>query len=703
MATRETAGAVVVMIDGDASPLLAKYAQAESASRAAGTRIATALGSGFQSSTGLVDQFGRSVQTNAIAPLTAAAPVAERTAVAFQAVGRAAGGSVTQIQASSAALRTLEGGTQGSIRAAERFISIIPGVGAALQIAFPLIGLIAFAEIIARIAEKFAGLSDAEKQAEQSNKQFSDSIAELKTRLDSLNLEEFTQIYGKIAGAFEKASNVVTRDVSADVRNIALLKAQIADVQAHGAEAQSPGQAVKRAAIQELVPFGADINRSSGEAAQKQKLIELTQQLDAAEVKLAVDRKQGSVDALSAMKDLSDQDDKNAAEKARAAEEAARAAQEAAREQAAAQKQRMEEIARASKEFYSELNRQAREAAAEQKRAGEEMSRGLLEGLREGLPEAEAAMTDFFRDLDEQRKESQRTTQEGIKTSSERIQVSDETEKVQLQVAYASQLVHSRQQELAYAQAIAAIDIQSARDKVESLEALKSYQESQGLTAEAAKTELEIEKEKLALLKAQGEAAKQITAVKGGVNPFGNLAGDISNAPFQLAGALANGIVGGKKGEDIGQQIRSALKGIGKEMMGDVFKDLISATAGNTLATLGNTFATEINTLWLQIKSILGFASGGRPPVGIPSIVGERGPELFVPDVPGVILPSVPTSGAYGIGTSQITSTIATNSASQTISIGAINLHNVRDMQDVARRLPDVLKARSPVFSPASR
>lgn len=38
--------------------------------------------------------------------------------------------------------------------------------------------------------------------------------------------------------------------------------------------------------------------------------------------------------------------------------------------------------------------------------------------------------------------------------------------------------------------------------------------------------------------------------------------------------------------------------------------------------------------------SLFGFAEGGSPPVGRASIVGERGPELFVPRVPGVILPA---------------------------------------------------------------
>lgn len=35
-----------------------------------------------------------------------------------------------------------------------------------------------------------------------------------------------------------------------------------------------------------------------------------------------------------------------------------------------------------------------------------------------------------------------------------------------------------------------------------------------------------------------------------------------------------------------------------------------------------------------------GFAEGGRPPVGRPALVGEKGPELFVPDRPGTVIPN---------------------------------------------------------------
>jgi hypothetical protein len=40
------------------------------------------------------------------------------------------------------------------------------------------------------------------------------------------------------------------------------------------------------------------------------------------------------------------------------------------------------------------------------------------------------------------------------------------------------------------------------------------------------------------------------------------------------------------------------------------------------------------------------FANGGRPPVNRPSVVGERGPELFVPDRAGTIVPNNALGGA---------------------------------------------------------
>ena len=58
-----------------------------------------------------------------------------------------------------------------------------------------------------------------------------------------------------------------------------------------------------------------------------------------------------------------------------------------------------------------------------------------------------------------------------------------------------------------------------------------------------------------------------------------------------------------------------------------------------------------------------GFANGGRPPVGKASIVGERGPELFVPSVSGTIIPNNKLGGGDSI-TNVITVNVdAANSA----------------------------------------
>ena len=55
-----------------------------------------------------------------------------------------------------------------------------------------------------------------------------------------------------------------------------------------------------------------------------------------------------------------------------------------------------------------------------------------------------------------------------------------------------------------------------------------------------------------------------------------------------------------------------------------------------------------------SFAGFLGFANGGRPPVGRASIVGERGPELFVPDTAGTIIPNHQLGGGGGAMASSI-------------------------------------------------
>jgi lambda family phage tail tape measure protein len=55
-------------------------------------------------------------------------------------------------------------------------------------------------------------------------------------------------------------------------------------------------------------------------------------------------------------------------------------------------------------------------------------------------------------------------------------------------------------------------------------------------------------------------------------------------------------------------------------------------------------FSSLISTGGSFLSGLLGFAGGGNPPVNKPSIVGENGPELFVPKTAGTVIPN----GAMG-------------------------------------------------------
>ena len=102
-------------------------------------------------------------------------------------------------------------------------------------------------------------------------------------------------------------------------------------------------------------------------------------------------------------------------------------------------------------------------------------------------------------------------------------------------------------------------------------------------------------------------------------------------------------------GDTIGSQISDALVGAinGTKSLGEAAKNIINDLA-NSLLRMG------INTLLKStgfgiFSNLPGFANGGRPPVGKPSIVGERGPELFTPSVSGTITPNHALGGSTSV------------------------------------------------------
>ena len=104
-----------------------------------------------------------------------------------------------------------------------------------------------------------------------------------------------------------------------------------------------------------------------------------------------------------------------------------------------------------------------------------------------------------------------------------------------------------------------------------------------------------------------------------------------------------------KIGEDIGTGITDALVGAieGTRTLGEAARSIINDLA-SSLLRLGINMALTGLFGGTKFGSFLGFANGGRPPVGRASIVGEKGPELFIPKTSGTIIPNNQIGGAGG-------------------------------------------------------
>ena len=101
-------------------------------------------------------------------------------------------------------------------------------------------------------------------------------------------------------------------------------------------------------------------------------------------------------------------------------------------------------------------------------------------------------------------------------------------------------------------------------------------------------------------------------------------------------------IIGQSIASGVTDNITAAIQGT--KSLGEAAKSIL-----NDLST--NLIKLGVNTLFSKIPgfgglpTLLPFANGGRPPVGKPSLVGEKGPELFVPKRSGTIIPNDKLAG----------------------------------------------------------
>ncbi|HZL43013.1 MAG TPA: phage tail tape measure C-terminal domain-containing protein [Verrucomicrobiae bacterium] len=64
----------------------------------------------------------------------------------------------------------------------------------------------------------------------------------------------------------------------------------------------------------------------------------------------------------------------------------------------------------------------------------------------------------------------------------------------------------------------------------------------------------------------------------------------------------------------------------------------------------GGTSSLETVGIGSMLSGLMGFASGGRPEVGQPAVFGEKGPELWIPDSAGTVIPNSALTSGNGSG-----------------------------------------------------
>ena len=106
----------------------------------------------------------------------------------------------------------------------------------------------------------------------------------------------------------------------------------------------------------------------------------------------------------------------------------------------------------------------------------------------------------------------------------------------------------------------------------------------------------------------------------------------------RIADVIQNGIVDG---------IYQAIEG--SQSLAESFSGILKQLGRIFLAKGIGSFKNQDGTGGSGLLGLLGFANGGRPPVGRPSIVGERGPELFVPSRAGTIIPNHELGGSTSV------------------------------------------------------
>jgi lambda family phage tail tape measure protein len=126
---------------------------------------------------------------------------------------------------------------------------------------------------------------------------------------------------------------------------------------------------------------------------------------------------------------------------------------------------------------------------------------------------------------------------------------------------------------------------------------------------------------------------------------YGKMAEDMfSSFTGNMNSALDTFVETGKL--SFGDLAQSIIKDLIKIQLRMLMMQGISSMFGGMGGMFGGGGPQEVSAVTTYIGTA--YADGGNPPVGVPSLVGERGPELFIPRSSGTIIPNNKLGDALG-------------------------------------------------------
>lgn len=200
-------GVVSVGTQINVGPLRTGFAEAEAAVKQASANMADAqlafgkaAAAGSEQAAAALKQYQSELQSAQSALLTFAGAEEKETA--------ALRSNISARMAASAELRVLEGNFMGSTRAAGAFLSTLPGIGAAMQLAFPVFGVVALVEILYRGVSALTSWAGALDQLSAKDKAVHEQM--MKNAEDELRLQS-TLVKASYDLSIAKASSPIEK------------------------------------------------------------------------------------------------------------------------------------------------------------------------------------------------------------------------------------------------------------------------------------------------------------------------------------------------------------------------------------------------------------------------------------------------------------------------------------------------------------